>query len=170
MNRRTILLALCLPSGREIRVTTTDSLGADLLPAFSSGADTVAVILGLLDRGMEITHEEDGRSIAEIQDLPGCAGYGDTEAEAIQGCHVLALRVIADRLEHGETTIADSRAPSSTEPLASGRGSILRAGAPQGMPEAADLGAIRKEIVGSDSCETDRSAPDSAAELSRAAR
>ena len=52
---------------------------------------------------IEIDREEDGRWIAEVVDLPGVMGYGESRDEAI--CHVeaLALRVIADRLEHGES-------------------------------------------------------------------
>ncbi|MCK4249117.1 MAG: type II toxin-antitoxin system HicB family antitoxin [Candidatus Omnitrophica bacterium] len=52
---------------------------------------------------IEIEREEDGRWIAEVVDLPGVMGYGESRDEAI--CHVetLALRVIADRLEHGES-------------------------------------------------------------------
>jgi predicted RNase H-like HicB family nuclease len=51
---------------------------------------------------VEIDREEDGRWIAEIPDLPGCMAYGATEAEAIGKCQALALRVIADRLDHAE--------------------------------------------------------------------
>jgi predicted RNase H-like HicB family nuclease len=51
---------------------------------------------------IEIDREEDGRWIGEIPELPGVLAYGDTEAEARLGVQALALRVIADRLEHGE--------------------------------------------------------------------
>lgn len=47
--------------------------------------------------------EEDGRWIAEIQALPGVIAYGDSKESAYARCEALALRVIADRLEHGET-------------------------------------------------------------------
>ena len=46
--------------------------------------------------------EEDGRWIAEVPALPGVLAYGATEAEALANVKVLALRVIADRLENGE--------------------------------------------------------------------
>jgi predicted RNase H-like HicB family nuclease len=51
---------------------------------------------------IEIEKEEDGRWIAEIPDLPGVMVYGDSRNEAISKAEALALRVLADRLEHGE--------------------------------------------------------------------
>ena len=52
---------------------------------------------------IEIEREEDGRWIAEVPDLPGVMVYGKTREEAVAKVEALALRVIADRLEHGET-------------------------------------------------------------------
>jgi predicted RNase H-like HicB family nuclease len=46
--------------------------------------------------------EEDGRWLAEVPELPGVLTYGATRAEAMSRAQVLALRVIAERLEHGE--------------------------------------------------------------------
>ena len=47
--------------------------------------------------------EDDGRWIADIPDLPGVLAYGATRARKPSlRAEVLALRVIADRLEHGE--------------------------------------------------------------------
>ena len=51
---------------------------------------------------IEIDREEDGRWIAEVPDLPGVLVYGQTRAEAVAKVEALALRVIADRIEHGE--------------------------------------------------------------------
>ena len=51
---------------------------------------------------IEIEREEDGRWIAEIPELPGVMVYGDSRDEAISKAEALALRVLADRLEHGE--------------------------------------------------------------------
>jgi predicted RNase H-like HicB family nuclease len=51
---------------------------------------------------VEIDHEEDGRWIAEVPDLPGAMVYGNTREEAIARVEALALRILADRLEHGE--------------------------------------------------------------------
>ena len=51
---------------------------------------------------IETDREEDGRWIAEVPDLPGVMTYGQTRDEAILKAKALALRVLADRLEHGE--------------------------------------------------------------------
>jgi predicted RNase H-like HicB family nuclease len=51
---------------------------------------------------LEIDRETDGRWIAEIPDLPGVMVYSPTRQEALARAKALALRVIADRLEHGE--------------------------------------------------------------------
>lgn len=51
---------------------------------------------------IEIEREEDGRWIAEVPALPGVLAYGITVDEARTRVTALALRVIADRLEHGE--------------------------------------------------------------------
>jgi predicted RNase H-like HicB family nuclease len=51
---------------------------------------------------IEIEREEDGRWIAEIPELPGVMVYGHSRDEAISKAQALALRVLADRLEHGE--------------------------------------------------------------------
>lgn len=51
---------------------------------------------------IEIEREEDGRWIAEVSDLSGVLAYGKTRDEAIAKVEALALRVIADRLDHGE--------------------------------------------------------------------
>jgi predicted RNase H-like HicB family nuclease len=51
---------------------------------------------------IEMEREGDGRWIAEVVALPGVLAYGATREEAIAKAEVLALRVLADRLEHGE--------------------------------------------------------------------
>ena len=51
---------------------------------------------------IEIEQEEDGRWLTEIPDLPGVMVYGATRDEAVARVKALALRVLADRLEHGE--------------------------------------------------------------------
>ena len=51
---------------------------------------------------VELEREEDGRWIGEVPDLPGVLAYGSTEAEARARVQALALRVVAERLEHGE--------------------------------------------------------------------
>ena len=51
---------------------------------------------------VETEHEEDGRWIAEVPDLAGVLAYGETRDQAIARAEALALRVLADRLEHAE--------------------------------------------------------------------
>ena len=51
---------------------------------------------------IELELEEDGRWIVEVVDLPGVMTYGKTREEAISKLKALALRVLADRVEHGE--------------------------------------------------------------------
>ncbi len=51
---------------------------------------------------IELDREDDGRWIAEIPSLPGVMVYGPSRDEAIVAVKVLALRVIADEIEHGE--------------------------------------------------------------------
>jgi predicted RNase H-like HicB family nuclease len=51
---------------------------------------------------VELEQEDDGRWIAEVVDLPGVLVYGNTAEEAQAKIQALALRVVADRLEHGE--------------------------------------------------------------------
>ena len=51
---------------------------------------------------VETEREDDGRWIAEVAELPGAMAYGSTRADAIARAEALALRILADRLEHGE--------------------------------------------------------------------
>jgi predicted RNase H-like HicB family nuclease len=51
---------------------------------------------------LDIEREDDGRWIAEIPDLPGVLAYGTTADEARDRAKALALRVLAERLDHGE--------------------------------------------------------------------
>ena len=51
---------------------------------------------------VEVEPEEGGRWLAEVPDFPGVLAYGRTRTEAIARAQVLCLRVLADRLEHGE--------------------------------------------------------------------
>ena len=52
---------------------------------------------------IEFDREDDGRWIAEIAALPGVMAYGASQKEARAKVAALALRTLADRLEHGET-------------------------------------------------------------------
>jgi len=51
---------------------------------------------------VEVEREADGRWLAEIPELPGVMAYGQTREETLAKVEALALRVLADRLEHGE--------------------------------------------------------------------
>ena len=51
---------------------------------------------------IEIEREEDCRFLAEVLELPGALAYGATAEIALARAQALALRVLADRLEHGE--------------------------------------------------------------------
>ena len=52
---------------------------------------------------LECELEDDGRWLAEVLDLPGVLAYGASKEEAMVKAEALALRVIAERLEHGES-------------------------------------------------------------------
>jgi predicted RNase H-like HicB family nuclease len=51
--------------------------------------------------------ETDGRWIAEIPQISGALAYGSTRDEAMRAAQVLALRILSDRLEHGEAEPSD---------------------------------------------------------------
>ena len=51
---------------------------------------------------LECEQDEDGRWIAEVPELPGVLAYGSSSADAMSKAEVLALRVIADKIENGE--------------------------------------------------------------------
>jgi predicted RNase H-like HicB family nuclease len=51
---------------------------------------------------VETEREDDGRWLAEVVELPGVLAYGESEDVARARVQALALRVIAERLDHGE--------------------------------------------------------------------
>jgi predicted RNase H-like HicB family nuclease len=55
---------------------------------------------------IRLLRETDGRWIGDIPELPGVSVYGDTREEAIVKAKALALRVIAEEIEHGEMEAA----------------------------------------------------------------
>jgi len=59
--------------------------------------------LGIMTLGIELEREEGGRWLAEVPARSGVMGYGKTRDDAVARVQALALRVLADRLEHGET-------------------------------------------------------------------
>jgi predicted RNase H-like HicB family nuclease len=57
---------------------------------------------------IELDREDDGRWIAEVMELPGVMAYGASREQALAAVQALALRVIADRIEHGEATPSEA--------------------------------------------------------------
>ena len=55
-----------------------------------------------MNLAIETEQETDGRWIAEIPQIPGALAYGSDRTEAISRVEAIALRVLADRLDHGE--------------------------------------------------------------------
>ena len=51
---------------------------------------------------IEYEQEVDGRWLAEVLELSGVLAYGQSPQEAVGRVQALALRVLADRIEHGE--------------------------------------------------------------------
>ncbi len=51
---------------------------------------------------VEIDREDDGRWLAEVPVLAGVVAYGADRDEAVARVQALALRVIAEQLEHRE--------------------------------------------------------------------
>jgi predicted RNase H-like HicB family nuclease len=76
---------------------------ASIIPRFHIGGE------GAFMLRIEIEQEDDGRWIGEVTALPGVLAYGATEAEARSKAAALALRVIADRIEHGEPVPEEAR-------------------------------------------------------------
>ena len=52
---------------------------------------------------IECEREDDGRWLAEVPQLPGVLAYGTSADDAMAKAQVLALRVLAERLENSET-------------------------------------------------------------------
>lgn len=63
----------------------------------------LACRVNLVTFTIELEQEADGRWIAEVPALPGVLCYGADRSEAVAKVQALALRVIAERLEHRET-------------------------------------------------------------------
>ncbi len=51
---------------------------------------------------VQVEREQDGRWIAEVPVVAGAMAYGTTQEEAVSKVEALVLRIMADRLEHGE--------------------------------------------------------------------
>ena len=59
-------------------------------------------MLPLMKYTLECEREDDGRYLAEVPELPGVLAYGKDADEARAKAEALALRVIADQLDHAE--------------------------------------------------------------------
>lgn len=57
---------------------------------------------------VEFDREEDGRWIAEIASLPGALAYGESRESALAAVEAIALRVLADRIEHQHESLKSS--------------------------------------------------------------
>ena len=66
------------------------------------GSKLVAALENVMHFTLECEREDDGRWLAEVSQLPGVLAYGASANEAMARAEVLALRVLAERLEHGE--------------------------------------------------------------------
>jgi predicted RNase H-like HicB family nuclease len=53
---------------------------------------------------LEVEQEEDGRWLAEVLELPGALAYGASADEAMVKAEALALRALAEQLEHSEVS------------------------------------------------------------------
>jgi predicted RNase H-like HicB family nuclease len=65
---------------------------------------------------IEYEQEEDGRWLAEVLELPGVLAYGQTMQQAMTRVEALALRVLADRLEHDEAVAISVASLPQTPP------------------------------------------------------
>jgi predicted RNase H-like HicB family nuclease len=63
---------------------------------------TDACYIAVMTFTVDLEREEDGRWLAEVSALPGVMCYGQDRDEAVAKVQALALRVIAERLEHRE--------------------------------------------------------------------
>lgn len=68
---------------------------------------------------IETEQEIDGRWIAEVPELPGVMVYAEKREDAIARVKVMALRIIAERIEHGEE-VPDLERLFATHALANG--------------------------------------------------
>jgi predicted RNase H-like HicB family nuclease len=82
-------------------VATTEAVRVQRVAGLRHSTRATVDVMSVTFR-VELDREEDGRWIAEIPDLPGVLCYGATRDEAVAHVQALALRVLAERLEHRE--------------------------------------------------------------------
>jgi predicted RNase H-like HicB family nuclease len=98
-----------LPGHRDVTTTLIYTHVLNRGPAAVRSGPALVVYLWsgrhrlLIAFKVEIEQEDDGRWLAEVVDLPGVLAYGDTQQAALAKVQALALRVIAEQLDHGET-------------------------------------------------------------------
>lgn len=73
--------------------------GRRSVPLLHSGSQVYSTAVTFV---IELERETDGRWLAEVPTLPGVLCYGADREEVIARVQALALRVIAERLEHRE--------------------------------------------------------------------
>src|SRR5258708_6278583 len=76
--------------------------GAPLTRGSLDGSFSLDYIALAMNFKIELGREDAGRWIAEVRDLRGVLTYGTSRDDAMAHVQALALRVLADRLEHGE--------------------------------------------------------------------
>jgi predicted RNase H-like HicB family nuclease len=81
----------------ELRRSATVVSGVQCAPEHRSIMLVVAMQLSI-----ESELEDDGRWLAEVPELPGVLAYGASRDEALSKAQVLALRVLAERIEYRE--------------------------------------------------------------------
>jgi predicted RNase H-like HicB family nuclease len=88
------------PAFRGIRTLHPPRSGLGV--SLSSALDSALIEDPPMNFTLECEQEEDGRWLAEVLELPGALAYGGTKEGAMARVEALALRVLAERLEHGE--------------------------------------------------------------------
>ena len=78
-----------------LQVSTSASALCSRVRCYTSGMNDAKLVV-------QVEREEDGRWIGEILGIPGALVYGQSREEALGRAQALALRVLADRFEHGE--------------------------------------------------------------------
>ena len=68
----------------------------------SSTARRFSATMNHMQLTIRLLRETDGRWIADVTELPGVTVYGASAEEATLKAKALALRVIAEEIEHGE--------------------------------------------------------------------
>jgi len=101
------------PPGRNIRHPFSDHrqearapLAPNVVCRFVLKTWLLSARVGSMQLRIEIEQEGDGRWIAEVPSLPGCLSYGVTREDAVRSAEALALRILADRCELGDDSVA----------------------------------------------------------------